>query len=671
MKKCVFILLIVLVFGSFAAFGFQNKQDSNKFDERAIVVLGYLDWRQNATGAIKSPKVAFAIGDGTLLLTAAHCVDDFYAAPDEPISIDKAVISSYYGDIYDFKIVGIDKQTDVAILKAPWPAHPALKLANEDEFEAATKILIASRPQVNIGTSFHVGREIKTELLEILSKNDSNPHYDLRLIGAKYAAPGWSGSPMLVPDSGTVAGILTRGLVGIKEKLFGLITINSRNDAAGCNLQSIKALIKKRNLESEAFAPTPELENIPDSEHGFNLAMDFLDALLTKKESDSFQIATEFTKVRPNSVQAHLLLALSSAVLSKDTNLSEGEYLKYAETNYKTALMLNPNNAHAHAAYSGFLKMNHRNTEALEQSNLSLAIDPNNRMALFNKLMILGPTERKEVAEELLAIEPNNARVLYYYSFALSGIGENEKALETAQKAVEFDPNGLFEGALAQAFSNLHRLDEAEKYYKMMTEKCGCQSCWFKYADFLAEYRSNKLDEAAKALEKAKSLSRMHKVSVENVNLLELVLLEKTKPQQAENMANELLDVSPNNDHYWFVLAGILRTLKKYNHAVEAAQKAADLNPKGPYRPRLADCLAKAGELEKAEQIYDDLLKEFPDRYACWFWYAQFLIDHFDNRIGEAREALKKVSFKEDDTWYIPPEDIEKLQEKIKKKSVP
>jgi hypothetical protein len=92
MREYVLISMAFLIIGAFAAYGFQNGQDSSNFDERAIVVLGYLDWGQNAI-TIKSPKVAFAIGDGTLLLTAAHCVDDFQGEPDEPVSIDMAVQS--------------------------------------------------------------------------------------------------------------------------------------------------------------------------------------------------------------------------------------------------------------------------------------------------------------------------------------------------------------------------------------------------------------------------------------------------------------------------------------------------------------------------------------------------------------------------------------------------
>jgi hypothetical protein len=286
MRKYVLILVAFLIFGVFAAFGMQDGQGSTKFDQRAIVVLGYLDWRQGGSGAIRVPRVAFAIGDGTLLLTAAHCVEDFQVEPDEPISIDKIIISPYYGDVYDFKIVAVDKEADIAILKAPWPAHPALALASEEEFEATKNILIASRPQENVDKSFHVGREIKTELLPILYKEGTSLSFALRVTGTKNVAPGWSGSPMLISDSGRIAGILTGGIVGIKNKLFGLITLSSRTDAAGNNIFSIRELINMKRLRQAAFAEPAKLDYIPDAEHGFSLAMDFLDTILTKKGSD-------------------------------------------------------------------------------------------------------------------------------------------------------------------------------------------------------------------------------------------------------------------------------------------------------------------------------------------------------------------------------------------------
>jgi len=679
MKKPVLALITFLFIAGFfalpghyieksAANEQQNKQKTPGFDPRAIVVLGYLDWRQGAYGAIKWPRVAFAIGDGTLLLTAAHCVDDFQITPDEPISIDIVAISPYYGDVYDFKIVAIDKKADLAILKAPWPTHPALALSSEEEIVAAKKILVVSRPSVEQEKPYRLGRELRNQLLPIFRIDEQNPAGAIWLKGTGQIAPGWSGSPMLIPETGKVVGVL-KGFHLARYKLFGLFTLSSRKVASGCNIRSIQALLNKRNLGPVALAPLPELEDIPDAEHSFNLVMDFFEALLNERESESFQIAKELSQRCPDSAQVHLLLARSATIKAKDPNSSESEFLNLAETSYKKALQLEPNNAHAHAIYGNFLRRTGQKDEALEQCNASLAIDPNNRMALINKLTLIKPDELKDTAERLIGIEPNNPLLWSYYSSSLRNLNENEKALEAAQKAVALDPNGLFYGCLAKALTKLDRVDEAEPYYKLMTEKCGCQQCWYIYAGFLLRNRPNKLDEAGKALEKAESMSRMRKVSKEYINLLKLQIFEKTAPVEAEVLASELLETSPDNGRYWFWFASILRTLEKYQEAVEAAQKAVDLCPDRSYRPRLANCLARAGELEKAEQTYDELLRDYPERNRYWFWYSKFLVDYYPDRIDEAQEAKEKASSNPDKVWFVPAEELQELQEKIDAKA--
>src|SRR5512138_3285734 len=82
--------------------GDKSLQNSPSFDSRAIVVLGYLDHRQGLVATVKWPRVAFAVGDGTLLLTAAHCVVDFEGSSRQAVSTDIVVVSPYYGDVYDF-----------------------------------------------------------------------------------------------------------------------------------------------------------------------------------------------------------------------------------------------------------------------------------------------------------------------------------------------------------------------------------------------------------------------------------------------------------------------------------------------------------------------------------------------------------------------------------------
>jgi tetratricopeptide (TPR) repeat protein len=636
------------------------------FDTRAIVVLEYLNSQPNISG-IQWPRVAFAIGDGTLLLTAAHCVTDSQLTMDKQISIDPVVISPYYGDVFDFKVIAIDKKADLAILKAPWPKHPALSLASEEEFVSAKKILIASRPQSNTDKSNHPGKEIKTELLPVFKSNGINPASALVLQGTKSVIPGWSGSPMLIPETGKIAGVLGMLQSGEKKMLFGLINLSKINFASGCNVHSVKELINKKNIGQAALAPSPELQDIPDAQHSFDMLLDYFGALWDRKLNVSLQIAEELSQKKPDSAQVHLLLALAATAKATDTNSPESDFFQIAQASYEKALQFDPNNAHIHSVYGDFLKMTGRNEASLIQCNEALALDPNNSMAIANKLSLLKSPEKEAFSEKLLAIEPNNPLYLCYYSDALRNRGEDEKALEAAQKAVAIEPNGLFYGRLADALLKLNRLDEAEPYLKMMTEKCGCQWCWFDYAMFLERNRPNKLDEAEKALTKAESLSGMKRVTKENINIIKLELYEKTSPQKAETLAKELTEISSGNGNYWFGYAGILRKLEKYQEAVEAAQKAFELHPGPDYRPRLANCLAKAGQFEKAQQIYDELLRDYPERNKYWFWYAELLVDYVPERIADAQEAKDKAASNPAKAWAVSDADLQKLQEKIDK----
>ena len=112
-------------------------------------------------------------------------------------------------------------------------------------------------------------------------------------------------------------------------------------------------------------------------------------------------------------------------------------------------------------------------------------------------------------------------------------------------------------------------------------------------------------------------------------------------------------------------MAGILRTLGQHEQAVQAASKAVDLYPDSSYRPRLADCLAKAGRLQQAQQTYNEMLTDHPQRPKYWFWYARFLNEYYPQKHEEARQALEKAESASDMVWYVPPEDLTDLRDKI------
>ena len=661
------------------------------FPSKAFVVLAYMGKSQWGTSA-RYPRVAFAIGDGTLILTAAHCVADFNQGGVQANSPHTVVISPYYGDVFDFKILVIDKEADLAILKAPWPTHPALTLGSQEELKRAKHLFAVGyppsrviNPQETVEPPFDLLHEIKAEKLAVSFENDKRPHQAIILEKTRFLGNGWSGSAMVLPETGKVVGIvcnLTLEVGTEVTKIFGLPIRRQKNvlvhrTAFGCSVLSVNTLLKQHDLESAAAGKIPELKPIKNADHSFTLAIEYIEAYLNKEFDRTLLVAQKLTELRPGSVQAHLFLA-NSAFDTYTQDSSKKDILALAESGFTKALRLDPNSTHAHTYYANFLTHTKRYEQALAETEAALAIDSDNQLAMVNQMHILtttDPAKAENLGQKLTAIYPNNAHYWFSYSGVLSSLDKNEEALKAAQKAVDLEPKGLFGGMLAQALEKVGRLDEAEESYRKMTENCGCQNCWFQYSKFLIDHRPEKLTEAENALNIAAKSKKIRRVSKKNFTNLRYNLIhakfeyaEKQSPEKAETLARELLKKSPKNAQYWFELAGILRTLGKYQEALQATQNAVNLAPEQSYRPRLANILAKAGQLDTAEQTYKEMLHDHPERPKYWFWYAKFLNEYYPDRIADVQEALSKAQ-PSDKSWSVPADELRQLYEKLSLKT--
>lgn len=628
-------------------------------DLRAIVTLEFIEQNPGAGFSIRWPAVAFAIGDGTLLLTAAHCLGDLKEHAHSSDSTDTVAISPYYGDVFAVERVAVDRHADFAILRASWPTHPALALASTEDLADATEMLIVSRPQAG-----QINTEIRTERLPILRSTGAPANEAIQLEGTRQVASGWSGSPLLLPDTGAVAGITTQ----LRTRQFRRFRFwpTTLQDVLGCAVDSVHARLHELGLEAAALRPPEVLGPIPDADHGFRLAMASFAALHAGKWDGAMESARELASLRADSVQAHLLAAFAAAAGADEPNVPGRQVLEQAQASYLKAIEADPNDAHTYAIYGNFLATRGQGPESLVQAEKALAIDPNNRLAQINRLPLLPLAQARQAAEQFIERNPSDPYSWFYYG-ALVHRQEPELALEAVQRAVDLNPDGLFDSVKARALAVLGRLDEAEDSYRLMAERCCCQRCWYSYAAFIVDHRPDKLDEAQRALDLAESRSQTRRVSPQEMNELRFRLLEKLSPQQAEAFAREKLDAAPDNARTWWQLAAILRTQEKYDEAAEAARRAVDLDPNSSYQPRLANCLARAGDLDAAQRVYDEMLERYPERPRYWYWYAQFLADYHPDRLDEAIAALEKgASVSEaDGAWSVPVTELAGLQERL------
>lgn len=648
----------------------------------ALVLLTNLAVKDDGVVA-KGPSVGFVIGDGSLLLTAAHCLD----FPDEkdrhgPMSREVVVISPFYGDVFEAAIVVMDRQSDLAVLRPSWKWHPALSLGRSQDLSQIKEVYAATRsfneedflsPSRRTAKSpWVIECPARIERIVVLSVDGSEKGHRIHLGSTRYITNGWSGSPLIDPRTKTVVGVLT--LLYLNQSRGRTVS----RTAAGTNLATIESFLLRHGLTESVWESPTVIPAVEDAPKAFALAVQHIEELINLKVLKALDSLEQLLVLRPDSPVVHRLLAYSTQGLAKGGKNQDKDYLAQAEMYFRKAMDLDPNDPRSKVAYGVLLRQSGRYSEALVQTEAALALNPDNELALVNRLDILAKTDPNRwflEAKDLVERDPNHPHYWFVYSTAMRSNRMYQDAVTAAQKAVGLDPNSLYWGELARAQVGIGDLKRAEVNFERMTRECGCQQCWTEYADFLIDHRPgdpNALKIAEQAVVKVEQAKAI-RISVANqrvlrikLNMARVNLLAKSSVNDAERLARQWIDHDPNEGHYWWTLADLLRTQSRLNDAVDAAQKAVDIDPNGTFnfQPRLANCLAKAGRFKEAEKTYQQMLKDHPDRALYWFWYAEFLVDCQYGRIDQLRQALDKAS-DPNAPWPVEVNDLTSLRLRI------
>ncbi|MFH1739462.1 MAG: ankyrin repeat domain-containing protein [bacterium] len=478
------------------------------FDSKAIVMLVYLG-RGQTDFKFKGTRVAFAVGDGSLLLTAAHCVTDFIEDAGQGVLVEPLVISSYYGDVFQAEILALDEDADVAVLRTSWSTHPSFPLATERELTDSEEILVAGYPPSESECGVHrVPKEVHAEKLPILKIGSRIRKTEIILGGAKFVGPGWSGSAMILPGSGKAAGVFSNRMD------LAVDGVDLLQNVMGCGVGSIQSLLKDNHIPVPSEATPMGNDELSQVEEALAAITEHIEALINQDLSGAASTAQDFVRVRSNSVCAHLFLA-ASAHFAYLENRSRTDLMALAETSYLEALNLAPENAVAHAGYGDFLAQIGRNEDALAEFRAALDIEPDQSYSLVKQIRLLtksNPEEAATVARWLVREEPENALFWHELAEFLKATGDHEQEIKAIQTWMKLEPETPNRGPLADALARAGRLDEAEKRYRHNLEDHNCAWCWFAYAKFLIQYRGGRADEIHRALEKAEELNKQKRL---------------------------------------------------------------------------------------------------------------------------------------------------------------
>ena len=415
-------------------------------------------------------RVGFAVGDGQYIVTAAHCVDDFDTACDSLFY--PLVISPYYGDIVPAEIVAIDHDKDIAILKPSWDLHPALQLDTADRWKQSARLVMASYPprSETYGGDGTLSYAVMKESAPLISSTGSANHR-LQVGPARYPGPGWSGSAFIVPETGTVAGLLSCKQIHPHRYFF------TQRRLLGPDANDIRQLFEVNAL-SYAADDVPVFAEKHDAR--FRHILHFLEAM-TAGDTSCQDVVRELCADLPESFVLHL----AAGLILPDPNDGAG----YG----RRAVELAPDSSFAHAVYGMLLsRERHQMHHAAVQFRHAAALDPDNLFAQLGYLRMTidsDPNAASVLGQDLIARWPQEAAFQFEYSRLLRNLGKYQDELPVIQAAVALSASEgvpyLYQRHLADSLAVNGHNDAAEQAYETLLEMHQCSRCRDAYAAFL------------------------------------------------------------------------------------------------------------------------------------------------------------------------------------------
>jgi len=347
----------------------------------------------------------FIIGDGTLLVTNQHQVDEFYGIGKVQTDSFVMVLSPYLGEACNVEIICADAELDLAVLRVPWRGHPALSLADDQmvlsaeqiEFIGMLPLLseLGSLTKESVGKS--LGMQYEKLPVDFVAARNSVPQF-VSLMGAGKVGHGWSGCPMLLPDKLVAAGTFMGfrfNVIGKSKELKG---------AEGPTSAQIRYLIRKAGLKSSVNPPAVFSARPNDALDAFVLFVRAFWNSMGFEYRQGLADAQKLISLRPKSSLAHRIAARAAARENK---------CHLAEDFDRKAANLDPNGMNVRVLDSECLMRVENKEKILEQTDKQEL--PEVRIKHFKE-----PIHYKRSSPEALQIEDALVLVVSYFGLKVA-----------------------------------------------------------------------------------------------------------------------------------------------------------------------------------------------------------------------------------------------------------
>ncbi len=416
------------------------------------------------------------------------------------------VVSPHLGNAFPAEIIAFDDRVDLAVLKSLTKGHPAYALARDDALLAAERIQVVGLPDV-VQNLHSLDAMTPTRLLtprsqelplEFVAVGQGMLRF-LSLSETGDLQRGWSGSAALLPGTTSVAGCFTK----LTARRHGTTTEIISAQAAA--VARVRRLLAQGQHEGSLALSGFTLPRPADAGDAFLVCARTLGHLMKNEAKPALTSSEAFRQLRPHCSFGYRVSAYAASSLKND---------EQAESLYRQALSISPEDLDLKLRYVQFLSLHGRAKEALpllDELWRTGRRRPEVAIFFFNILAKGGEFARcAQLTKEALKDNPQNAHLWANLGLCQAQTDELEGAISSYARAAELLPE-------APRFSIVHagllardgRLDEAEQLFRQQAQDRPDDAvARFSLADFLARHRPASTEEAIELAEQALRLPR-------------------------------------------------------------------------------------------------------------------------------------------------------------------
>jgi tetratricopeptide (TPR) repeat protein len=441
----------------------------------------------------------FVVGDGSLIVTSRNVVFPRRFTGLHEGDTFVTALSPHLGQASEAQVLAHDRALDLVLLRVPWKAHPALRIAEDAELVAADKLHLVAF--INEQSAVAAGRP--TLLRSIVTPEPQGATLDINAVTVRQNAtrsivtlaappgPGWAGAPMLLANNGSVGGCYVR-------------TQGDGTAGAGVACGPIRRLIDSAGAaEALNFAG----KRIAKSAHADAATLAYLAGVSASAAGD--------TQAALRGFQDYLKRRPSSAIGYRDAagQLRALKRMQDAQAHYEKALELDASLLSARVLYGQLL--HERMLTAAAEEHLSYAWKHGGAAATAAVLPLCNLLREQGRDRECLTLLDEAIQRSRFDAHLWTYLGQTNRALnDTAAAATAFaraadlmaDDASLRLQAAQQFEAAGLRARAEEQYRFLITQNPDAATAHFHFARFLAR-DSSRTAEAVERAEQALKLS--------------------------------------------------------------------------------------------------------------------------------------------------------------------